>query len=110
LKLKDLSFQLNSDEGSPVYFRLIVWVGIHHSCWSLFFKSVPILFNWPVLWCIVQWLQLHRHFKTRIRAYFKQDLQLAAWQCNNCTVYTARFDFTTTQIVINCTLNVPWHV
>src|SRR6218665_4178802 len=43
-------------------------------------------------------------------AYFKQDLQLhKAWrsangQCNNCTFYTAHFDFTTAQIVINCTL------
>jgi len=44
------------------------------------------------------------------RAYFKQDLQLhetwqwANWHCNNCTFYTAHFDFTTAQIAINCTL------
>src|SRR6218665_219287 len=47
---------------------------------------------------------------TKYRVYFKQDLQLhkawqeATWQCNNCTFYTAHFDFTTAQIVINCTL------
>src|SRR6218665_389911 len=47
---------------------------------------------------------------TERRAYFKQDLQLhKTWQlanshCNNCTFYTAPFDFATAQIVINCTL------
>jgi len=45
-----------------------------------------------------------------LRAYFKQNLQLhktwqmAKWQCNNCTFYTAPLDFTIAQIVINCAL------
>ena len=30
--------------------------------------------------------------------------QSANWQYNNCTFYTAHFDFTTAEIVINCTL------
>jgi len=44
------------------------------------------------------------------RAYFKQDLQLhktwqwGNWECNKCTFYAAHFDFTTAEIVINCTL------
>jgi len=42
--------------------------------------------------------------------YFKQDLQLhktwqsANWQCNNCTFYNSHLNFTTAEIVINCTL------
>jgi len=50
-------------------------------------------------------LKLACSFQTYGRAYFKQDLQLhttwqqANWQCNNCTFYTAHFDFTTAQIV-----------
>ena len=52
----------------------------------------------------------NNYTNTKYRVYFKQDLQLhkawqeATWQCNNCTFYTAHFDFTTAQIVINCTL------
>ena len=44
------------------------------------------------------------------RACFKQDLQLhktwqlAKWQYNNRTLYTAHFHFTAVQNVINCTL------
>jgi len=43
-------------------------------------------------------------------AYFKEDLELhktwqsANWQSSNCTFYNAYFEFTTAQIVINCTL------
>ena len=59
--------------------------------------------------------QSFNHWRSvdRIRAYFKaafttvQNMkigQVTNWQCNNCTFYTTRSDFTTTQIVINCTL------
>jgi len=33
-----------------------------------------------------------------------KTLQSANWQCSNWTFFTAHFDFTTAQIVFNCTL------
>jgi len=66
------------------------------------------LFFLPLFWPWCTWaLAL---YVLDVRAYFKQDLQLhktwqlANWQSNNCTFYTAHFEFTTAQIMINCTL------
>src|SRR6218665_889104 len=72
-------------------------------------KTVSTIANSIVVYPRVDYCSsLFPNFESR--AYFKQDLQLhKAWrsangQYNNCTFHTAHFDFTTAQIVINCTL------
>jgi len=56
--------------------------------------------------------QWRKMWDPKVRAYFKPYLQLhktwqsANWQCSNCSFYNVglHFDFTTTRILISCTL------